>query len=289
MTDRPGSQQLSHSADVLREVLDACGVRYDLRSHEGGMPYAAFRLADPEFGDLTLSALVLGTTFRLTLHHLLPGPSFPGDLWLFDQVNQDWSFGRVFYNSAAGEYQAAIGLHLPDGQAPAQPAARFALHHLVAAAKSLRDYQAPVLDLPAPTHAPTMADIERLCRELEWPHASTFQARMTELSFARPGHAGFRVQAFLPEGVMLVLRGVHSDGRVVERDDETASRIHELNGRLGLGTVACWTGDERLYYQLVIPLAWYRLDAALMSALVDQVGNAMDAIDATFFGGGGTN
>jgi len=264
---------------TVRAALEGAGIKYQVQAVDRERPYAVFTVRGSDPGELFFSAMVLGPTLRLVVHQALPGPADVARLWHCNEVNLVWGFGRVFFNAASGSYDVAAGLDCGDGVPPAD-AVRFALQQLVAGVNELRGGRVPAFSYPPAAGGPvTTSDLVKQLDAMGLTSRATNDGSILEVPVAAPSGTRFVVQAFVPDGALLVLRGQRGPERVTAEDERAIRAIHEINGRSALGTVALWPGAGRVLHQVLVPLAWSTLDARLLRRLFDQVGAVMLAID----------
>jgi len=264
---------------VIQRAMSALHVAYDL--HLGLDTSARFSISGPE-GPLTATASCVRSSLRFSVHGVIAGTFAGNDLRLFDSVNQNWGFGRVYFDASSGGLNCAAALPIVGSEVDPL-AVQWTVRHLADAVTAVKGYATPKFMPPTPARTTTLADVADAAASAGAVFQAVHGGEMLEQQFTEGSHS-FRVQLFTAGGVILVARGRLVPSRYVDSDDVTIGTIQRVNAALGLGCVAIWPQQPQPYFQGVVPLAWVDLTPALIRNLIDETAAVMEIVDRSFPG-----
>jgi hypothetical protein len=248
-------------------VLDEAGFSYRRETAADGSPYAACVVQAKTGRPISMTVQLRDRVLSIRAHDLVQAPPYCNDLWLYNEVNQDWCTGCVYYRPERGAYSARIELPLPD-LSLTPSVFKLCAAHLSEASLSLEQQSVPFLPLPPRATGNTVEAAAQAAAEA----GVAFQAQGPVLRGLFKDEDGdpFQAEIYESDERFLHLRCFHHANRTVPANDESIRCIHELNGRIGLGKVALLREQSRTYYLCTTVLGWTPIGAFLLTRMMRQ-------------------
>lgn len=265
-------------SELITRSLDSIRLAYAMQTNAAGHPFAAFAMNTPSGLQFTTTVIAQGTWLNIGVFRVVPGPAHDGDLKLFANVNREWHFGRVFFNTQDNSYQAAIGIDAADG-IPSEGVLRAMFDHAGSAAQSLRAYDVPRLAVPAAET--TLDDVKNVLRSLGVQFVDDEARGAVGWGMMEPDGARYSIELQLAGGVLAV-RGIHHGDRDLVVDRALLEKTQGVNARLAAGTLQLDLETSRLYYELAMPLAWWPFTPGSARRWLDQTRIVMRHVEQTF-------
>jgi hypothetical protein len=261
--------------DLITTALASIGFTFAMQTNAHGHPYAAFNMATRSGASFPTTVSAQGGWLVLSALRVLPGPALDNDLKMFAAVNVDWRFGRIYFNAEDDHYQVSIALDAGSGPPPGE-AMRAAIDHLADAAQLLRGFGEPRFE--APVSPASLGDVKAVLDRLGIAAVGHEAEDAVGWGVVEPTGAQYSIQVQLFAN-LLVVRGIRDRVTVDRAGLDAVQRLDKL---LAAGTVqlAPWSGD--LYYELVVPLAWYPLQPERMQRYLDEARTAMVVVEQAF-------
>lgn len=217
----------------------------------------------------------------LRVEDVIVGPSTENQLWLFNEINQDWPTGCVFYNRHRQSFGLRSELHVSDETTA--DLLKHGMSQMLEGVAAIRDELWPQPLLPA-ADRPVLEEAAVRLRELGMHVMASAGGKYLEC-FVDPAPEGerFVAQFYCTEDQALHVRCHFSPEYRVQCTLENIFEVHQLNNRLPVGKVALAREHGIVcHLQSVVP-AWVELDTQLLAALIDHAVQGTDRIFEAFF------
>jgi hypothetical protein len=258
----------------LRAIFDGAGVSHGIRVAEGGDPYAVFGIAE-NGNDVMFTADICDDSLRIMAHQFAKNSLNQGDAGLFNSVNREWA-GCAAYEDAAGVWSARMALPLVRPE-PDPEALLAYLTYLHTAMPALARFDLPRLALASADPPPSIHQVQSLLSDVGVPTQLPPDGTVLETERSTD-NISFRLQAFVPNGSLLVLRARRPERRVRE-DFAVLGDVARLNACLTGAKVMLWPGAGQLYVEVPVLLAATGLDAEVLGWCMRQVTAALTAVE----------
>lgn len=269
-------------------MLDAAGITHDLRVTDEGEPRATFDVV-ADGRAVTFTAGVRGDSLCVTAHRFTGRTLSHGNAGLFNAVNREWA-GCAAYAEAFGGWSAGMAFPLLRQEPDPEPLLAH-VRHLHAATDRLGRFANPMRWRVVPEPPPSIHQVQSLLSEVGVGTQLVPDEEMLVADCSVDG-IGCRLQAFVPDGSMLVVRARRPERRI--RDEYLAPRdprpehprpldvlgdIARLNAGLAGGKVLFWPGAGQLYVDVPVLLSATGLDADVVGWCLRRIGETFRAME----------